>query len=83
MKHMVIPSAANCATFYTLSKIHKPTLAFRPIIFSISTAKFYKLDHFLLQSVAHLICYNPCTVKHSYDFVEKFKHISLSNYILL
>ena len=31
-KRIVIPSVANCAKFYALPKIHKPTLAFHPIV---------------------------------------------------
>ena len=46
---MAIPSIVNCATFYVLSKIPKPTLSFYPIVSSIR-ADFYKLVRFLSPS---------------------------------
>ena len=79
---MVIPSLANCARFYALPKIHKPTLAFRPIVFNVVPAS-YKLASFLAQSLAHLTCNNLYTMKKSYDFVDKQKLISSSNYTRL
>ena len=79
---MVISSVANCAKFYALPKIHKPTLASRPIVPNVSTSS-YKLSHFLSQFLAHFTCNNLCTVKNSYDFVDKLKLISLLNYTLL
>ena len=45
-KRMVIPSIANCARLLALSKIHKPTLAFRPNVSNFGTAS-YKLAPFL------------------------------------
>ena len=44
---MDIPSVSNCARFYVLPKIHKPTLAFRPTVSDVGTAS-YKLAHFYL-----------------------------------
>ena len=82
MKRMVFPSVANCARFYALPKTHKPTLTFRPIVSNVGIA-FYKLASFLSQSVAHLTCNNLYTVKNSYDFVDKLKLISSSNYAML
>ena len=78
---MVIPSVTNCARFYALPKIHKHTLAFHLIVSNIDTAS-YKLAHFLSQSLTHLTCNNLHTVKNSYDFVDKLKLISPSNYTL-
>ena len=48
MKLIVIPSVINCTRFYALPKIHKPTLAFSPIVSNVGTAS-YKLPHFLSQ----------------------------------
>ena len=59
---MVIPSVPKCARFYALPKIHKPTLAFRPIVSNVGTAS-YKFSHLLSQSLAHLTCNNLYTVK--------------------
>ena len=52
-KRTVIPSVVNCARFYALPKIHKPSLTFRPIVSNVGTAS-YKLARFLSQSLAHL-----------------------------
>ena len=77
-KRMVISSVANCARFYALPKIHKPALAFRPIVSNIGIASC-KFARFLSQSLAHLACNNLYTVKkNSYDFVDKLKLISPS-----
>ena len=64
-KRMVIPSVANCARFYALPKIHKLTLAFRPIVYNVGTASC-KLARFLSQSLDHLTCNNPYAVKNSF-----------------
>ena len=66
---MVIPSVANCAKFYAFPKIHKPTLAFRPIVSEVGTAS-YKPALFLSQFLAHLNSNNLYIVKNTYDFVE-------------
>ena len=58
------------------------TLAFRPIVSNIGTAS-YKLARFLSRFLAHLTCNNLYTVKNSYDFMDKLKLISLSNYAML
>ena len=79
---MAIPSVANWARFYALSKIHKPTLSFRQIVSNVDTAP-YKLNHFLSNSLAHMTSNNLFTVKNSYDFVDKLKLISPSNYTML
>ena len=79
---MAIPSVANCARFFALPKIHKPNLAFRPIVSNVGTAS-YKLARFLSQSLAHLTCNDFYPVKNSYDFVDKLKFISPSNYTML
>ena len=82
-KHTVILSVANCARFYALLKFHKPTLAFRLIVFNIGTASC-KLALFLSHSLALLICNNLYTVKNSFDFAEKLKLIiSPTNYTML
>ena len=81
-KHIVIPSFANCARFYALPKIHKPTLTFRPIVSNVGTAS-YKLVRFLSQSLAHLNCNNLYTVKNSYDLVDHLKLLTFSNYAML
>ena len=79
---MLFPFLANCARFYDLPKSHKPNLAFRPIVSNVGTAS-YKLARFLAHSLAHLTCNNIYTVKSSYDFVDKLKLISPSNYTML
>ena len=66
---MVNLSAAYCTKFYALPKMHKPILAFRPIVPNVGTAS-HKFVRFLSQSLAHLTCNNPCHVKNSYDFVH-------------
>ena len=55
---------------------------FLPIVSKIVTAT-KKLACFLLQPLAHLTCNIVYTVKNSYDFVNKLKHTSPSNYTLL
>ena len=81
-KHMVIPSVVNCARQYVLIKIHKPTFVFCLIVSNISSAS-YKFAHFLSQSLAHLTCNKLYIVKTSYNFVDKLKLISSSNYTML
>ena len=66
---MVIPSLANCARFYALPKIHKPSLSFHPIVSNVGTAS-YKLARFQSQSLAHLTCNNHYTVKNFSYFVH-------------
>ena len=81
-KRMVILSIANCARFYTLPKIHIPTLPFHRNFFIVGTDS-YKFVRFLSQSLAHLTCSRLYTVENSYDFVDKLKLISPSNYAML
>lgn len=45
-KRLVIFSIPNCAHFYSLPKVHKPTLSFCPIVSNIDNAS-YKLAMFL------------------------------------
>ena len=79
MKHMIIPSVANCVRFYALPKIHKPILTFRPFISNIDTDS-YESVRFFLQSLAHLTSSNFYLVK-TYDFIDKTIRIFYSNYI--
>ena len=81
-KCIIIPSFGNCARFYSLLNIHKPTLAFHPIVSNVNTAS-YELVHFLSQCLTHLTCNNLYNMKNSYDFEEKLKLISPSNYTML
>ena len=77
--HYFIP---NCAKFYALPKIYKSTLAFFLIVSNVDNAS-YKLVLSLSQSLTHLTCSTFYTVKNSYDFAGKFKHIFPSNYAML
>ena len=79
---MVIPSTTKCARFYAIPKIRKPNLAFGPIVSDVGTAS-YKLFHFLSQSLDHLTCNKLYSVKNSYDYVDKYKFISPSNFTML
>ena len=69
----------RCSRFYNHLNFLLRCKLSRVILKSTS----YKLARFLSQSLAHLTCNNLYTVKHSYDFVDKLKFISPSNYTKL